>query len=53
MKYFDSMLAKSRGVSTTSRLRLVNFVIHSLKHEAKNDPNINRLTPSLQFRLMS
>lgn len=47
------MLAKSLSISSRSRLTLVNFVFHSMLHEATNDPNIHRLTPSLQRRLMA
>lgn len=46
------MLSKAVGVSSISRLKLTSFVFHSMMHEAHNNPNIGRLTPSLQFRLM-
>lgn len=53
LKYFDSMLGKSTGVTQSTRLRLVNFIYHSMLHSANNDPHINRLTPALQFRVMA
>lgn len=53
MKYLDSMLEKSTSISTNSRLKLINFLFHSLMHEANNNPNLNRLTPKLQRSIMA
>lgn len=46
------MLNKATGVTTSTRLKLVNFIYHSMLHSANNNPNIHRLTPSLQFKIM-
>lgn len=48
----DSMLSNSTRISTRSRVTLIGYLMHSMKHEMHSSPKLDRLTDDLQRRLV-